>query len=279
MKKAFIILSLGIISSLALSAQAATCCKKQHKKWRSCCVKRESCCIKQVQPQEMTLAAQPASMNSDNDFDFFKQVSGSMALTTNYVFRGISQTTNLPAIQGGLTYTFPIGIYLNLWGSNVKFANRNASIELDTIVGIHKTAGESFTYDINLARYNYPSVSALAYNEMNTVFNYRFFQLGISYSSNVYNAHKAGTYINGGINYQIPQEFAFNLENINIIALLGRYKLGGAAGSSYTDYNIALNKKLSDIYSIGFQWTTTNGQAQNRPYDRDLFIGTASASF
>ena len=202
-----------------------------------------------------------------------------MAFTTNYVFRGISQTSNLPAVQGSLTYTFPIGIYLNMWGSNVKFANSTASIEIDTILGIRRSIGENFTYDINIDRYNYPSQSNLAYNELNTLFNYHFLQAGVSYSSNVYNSHNSGLYINGGINYQIPQKWAFNLKDVSFLALVGRYKLGYAAGNSYTDYNIALNKKLSDIYSLGIQWASTNGQTRNRPYDRDLFIGTVSANF
>lgn len=255
-----------------VSTQAATICKKDPKKHKRYCKTYDD-------KKEITLAAQPESTKTHKEFNFFDNVSGSMALTTNYVFRGLSQTANLPAVQGSLTYTFPVGLYLNAWASNVKFTDSTASIEIDTIIGIRRSIGENFTYDINLDRYNYPGASATAYNELNTLFNYRFLQAGISYSSNVYNSHTAGTYFNGGINYQIPQKFAFNLENVTIIALIGRYDLGGAAGNSYTDYNVALNKKLSDIYSIGFQWASTNGQTRNRPYDRDLFIGTISANF
>ena len=280
MKKAFALLSIGILTSIALSTEAATCCKKHHKKWKTCCIKHDACCVKRTAPsKEMNLAAQPKPITGDPNFNFFERVSGSLAFTTNYVFRGISQTSNLPAVQGGLTYTFPIGIYLNAWGSNVKFTDSTANIEIDTILGIRQSIGDNFTYDINIDRYNYPGASATAYNELNTLFNYRFLQAGVSYSGNVYNAHTSGLYINGGINYQIPQKFVFDLKDVNLIALMGRYKLGGAAGNSYTDYNIALNKKLSDIYSLGFQWASTNGQTRNRPYDRDLFIGTFSANF
>lgn len=280
MKKTFVILTMGALLGASISSQATICCKKHHHKQRVCCMKRRSCCPEPPASQkELTLSAEPQPITRDPNFNFFERVSGSMAFTTNYVFRGISQTNNLPALQGGLTYTFPIGIYLNAWGSNVKFANSTASIEIDTILGIHRTVGENFIYDINIDRYNYPGRSASSYNELNTLFNYRFFQAGVSYSPNVYNTHRSGLYINGGINYHVPEKFAFTLKDVTLIALLGRYKLGAAAGNSYTDYNVALNKKLSDIYSLGVQWASTNGQTRNRPYDRDLFIGTFSANF
>lgn len=272
MKKVSIILSVVFFAATFSSTYASNYCKKSHKKCKRYVCARLQKDLKDEVPKEKSAVVETKN-------DFFSNLSGSMAFTTNYVFRGLSQTENLPAVQGGLTYTFPIGLYLNMWGSNVKFPNTTATIEIDTIAGIHRTVGENFTYDINLARYNYNGASALSYNELNGVFNYYFVQAGFGYSSNVYNAHTSGLYLNGGVNYEIPQKFAFNLQNVTLLALIGRYQLGDNAGPSYTDYNVALNKKLSDIYSIGIQWVSTNGQAQYRPYDRDLFVGTVTATF
>ena len=41
-------------------------------------------------------------------------VSANMALTTNYVWRGMSQTSNAPAIQGGILIIATIIILVNL---------------------------------------------------------------------------------------------------------------------------------------------------------------------
>lgn len=46
--------------------------------------------------------------------------SANVALTTNYIFRGISQTDDGPAIQGGFDYEYtPLGFYIGVWASNV----------------------------------------------------------------------------------------------------------------------------------------------------------------
>lgn len=51
--------------------------------------------------------------------------SGNVALTSEYYFRGISQTGDAPAIQGGFDYEVglgkPVALYLGVWGSNVEF--------------------------------------------------------------------------------------------------------------------------------------------------------------
>ncbi len=293
MKKIISTLSMLLFATTFTSAFASNHCKKHQKCSQKCMTYCKTKHKKHYASATTTMDANnhPVTNNEEHDvsqqipghneqeYDFFSGLSGTMALTTNYVFRGISQTSNLPAVQGGLTYTFPMGIYVNAWSSNVKFTNSTATVELDTILGLHRTVGEDFIYDINIARYNYPGASVIAYNEANSIFNYKFLQFGLSYSSNAYNSGASGTYGEGGINYKIPQKYAFNLQDVGIIALIGRYKLGSAAGNSYTAYNVTLNKKLSDIYTIAIQWASTNGQSQQRPYDRDLVLGSVTANF
>ena len=43
------------------------------------------------------------------------------AATSEYMFRGISQTDDKPAIQLGAGYSFSNGIYVGGWASNVDF--------------------------------------------------------------------------------------------------------------------------------------------------------------
>src|SRR3982751_6029953 len=90
-------------------------------------------------------------------------LTGNFDITTNYVFRGISNSNNNPAFQGGLTYTFlTSGIYFNVWGSNVDFVDaydNQATVEADTIVGISNSINDNWSYDVNFDRYNYPKAS------------------------------------------------------------------------------------------------------------------------
>lgn len=222
-----------------------------------------------------------AAVIDDGRYPWLKNVSGNLAFVTNYIFRGISQTRNLPAIQGGLTYTFPINVYLNLWGSNVQFFDSHgaaATVEFDTIIGYRNTYGDNFAYDLNFGRYNYPGARHANYNELNTVFNYYFLQVGLGYSANVFNTHSSGTYYLGGINYDIPSTWVYGVTDLNLLATIGHYSLPVAAGNSYNDYNIQLSKAFKN-YRIAGQWTSTNGRQHNSPIDGSQLIATLAADF
>ena len=69
----------------------------------------------------------------------FAEISGNVTLASDYVFRGISQTDNQIAIQGGLDYARDNGLYVGTWASSVDptfFDNgRDPQIELDIYAG------------------------------------------------------------------------------------------------------------------------------------------------
>ena len=93
--------------------------------------------------------------------------SANVALATNYLYRGISQSGAKPAIQGGFDYANANGIYIGTWGSSISWlgdeyttgANPagalNAGLELDTYGG-YKGTVEAVSYDVGFLRYNYP---------------------------------------------------------------------------------------------------------------------------
>lgn len=272
MKKALLILSLCVLTHPLQSFADTTGVVKKAKH------KKHHHVVKLKADKASPVMKDTAPLVAENDKSWIDNLSGYLTLASNYMFRGNSQTRNLPAIQGSLNYAFPYGIYANVWGSNVRFVDSTATVEMDTVIGVHNTIGENFTYDVSGARYNYPGARLLNYNELNTVFNYSFLQAGYSYSGNVYNTHTSGSYYNAGVKYDIPSNYAFGLTDLNILALMGHYTLREAAGFSYNDYNIMLTKKIK-IYSFAVQWTNTNGRGKNSPYDGSTFIGQVTANF
>ncbi len=76
-------------------------------------------------------------------------VTANVALTSDYVFRGISLSDNGPAIQGGFDYTTDAW-YAGVWGSNVV-----EGLELDVVGGITPTTGP-VDWDIGFIGYFYP---------------------------------------------------------------------------------------------------------------------------
>jgi uncharacterized protein (TIGR02001 family) len=88
------------------------------------------------------------------------EFSGSAAITTDYRFRGISQTQNDPAIQVGLHLAHSSGLYAGVWGSNIDFGNDAPKLELDPYLGYSYTFEDVNLkpwVDVGVWRYGYPS--------------------------------------------------------------------------------------------------------------------------
>ncbi|HOY78461.1 MAG TPA: TorF family putative porin [Hyphomonadaceae bacterium] len=86
-------------------------------------------------------------------------ISGNVGLTTDYAFRGISQSDESPAIQGGLDASFgDSGFYLGTWASSINFGTGGANMELD-VYGGYKFALGGVNMDVGVLGYLYPSAS------------------------------------------------------------------------------------------------------------------------
>lgn len=93
-------------------------------------------------------------------------VAWNVAVTSDYVFRGFSQTDEDPAIQGGVDVTFGSGFYAGAWASNVDFGD-DTDAEVD-IYGGYRTEAAGFALDFGVIGYLYvnpPSGSDYDYVE------------------------------------------------------------------------------------------------------------------
>lgn len=95
--------------------------------------------------------------------------SGSAAATSDYRFRGITQTQSDPAVQAGFTLAHTSGLYAGAWGSNVSFGSDSPSLELDPYIGYSTTLeaiGSKPVLDVGVWYYNYPGSSDLNWAEL-----------------------------------------------------------------------------------------------------------------
>lgn len=209
---------------------------------------------------------------------------GQLNLTSNYVFRGISQTKNYPAAQGGLSYSEPeTGLYIGAWGSNASFVDddeHTAIIEIDPSIGISKQFGKDIKYDASVTYYYYPGVISSSYPEFNAYLNYHFINTHFAYSNNVYALGKSGTYYNVGFNHVIPSKYFFNMNDVSLLATIGYSHLPKNMGLlSYQDYSVTLRKIIND-FSCSIQWTDTVGGSVDKPaFKNNLFAIMLGRSF
>jgi uncharacterized protein (TIGR02001 family) len=85
-------------------------------------------------------------------------VSGSVAIASDYRFRGVSQSDRQMAIQGGVTVAHDSGLYVGTWGSNLAGWGTfgGANMELDLIGGYKAKLADNTTLDVGLTWYMYP---------------------------------------------------------------------------------------------------------------------------
>lgn len=224
--------------------------------------------------EETYVNTPPANLDS-------KPLVGTFSVTTNYLSEGLSNTNNSPAIQGSMTYTFKkTGIFLNVLGTNSDFIDpqfNHATVEFDTLIGITNKINDAWSYDIYLDRYNYPGASAANYMDFITTLTYKIFTATAYYSSNVYGSHGTGIYLNGAINYGIPEKF-IKFPNITALASLGHYQLPASTGvHSYYNYMLGIQKEIK-AFTLSLQYSNTSG-ANAHPWDGYHVVGTVLFTF
>ena len=85
----------------------------------------------------------------------YAEISANVSLTSNYVWRGVTQTGDEVAVQGGFDYANDSGFYAGVWGSNVSF-NWETDLEaggneLDIYAGFSNDM-----FDVGFIDYRYP---------------------------------------------------------------------------------------------------------------------------
>lgn len=207
-------------------------------------------------------------------------ITYNIGAVSDYVFRGITQTTHAPAIQGGVDYAHASGFYLGAWASNIKWikdsgalASGDAPLELDTYFGVRNAIAGDFGYDVGFIRYNYSlaggPVPVAPYNIADTAeayvaATYKFLSLKYSYGllDGFLTAPgaKGTNYIDLSANYPVADS------GVTIGAHVGKQTFVGAfadnqtaAGTTptYTDYKLSITKDFSG-YAVGLSYTNTN---------------------
>ena len=168
-------------------------------------------------------------------------ISYNVAATSDYVFRGFTQTAGDPAIQGGIDYSHGL-FYVGGWASNVDFAD----YELDLYAGI-KPVYKDFTFDLGAVYYNYNDDS-LDSTEVKAAVSHPFYKgtIGAAYFYNVDFDDTEYYEINGS--YPLTSK-------LSVSGALGEQKLSGV---KYTTENLGLTYAITPVFSVDVRASDTN---------------------
>lgn len=198
--------------------------------------------------------------------------SANVAIVSNYLYRGISQTGANPALQGGFDLAHASGVYVGVWGSSISWLSdagvaTNAGTEIDTYAGYKGTAG-SVGYDVGYLRYNYPGTYAagitnadtdevyagVTYSILTAKFSYSLGDtFGMSKAQGTTYMELNAAYPFGDSGYALGAHYGvqtFKGETADAL------KVGGL-DPSYSDYKLSVTKDFSG-YVLGLAYSSTN---------------------
>ena len=140
-------------------------------------------------------------------------LTGNATLTTDYVWRGSTQTSGDLAMQAGFRLAGENGLYASVWGSSVRFApGSGASSEFDFTVGWGKALSDDWTVDANVLRYQYPSTASdLNWTELNGTVTWKGnYWVSLGHSNEALGYDASGTHAQIGVRF--PVNDAFRIE-------------------------------------------------------------------
>lgn len=225
--------------------------------------------------------------------------SANVALTTDYVFRGFSQTDEGPALQGG--FDVACGkFYAGVWASNLDFGGDLtlggefvdvANIEIDYYGGITPKLGK-FDFDFGVIYYSYPNAfdSFSAVNGLLGELDYWEFKAGVS--TTVLKDVGIGTTVYYSPDYtgEIGDNVVWESTAEKPIAY--GFKVSGTFGSQWGDendggfdyvyWNAGISKDFMEKFTLDVRYwdTDLSGCDTATIFQCDeRVVGTISASF
>ncbi|MBD5804099.1 hypothetical protein AZOA_35420 [Azoarcus sp. Aa7] len=198
-------------------------------------------------------------------------IAANVALVSDYAYRGISQTDEKPALQGGFDYAHSSGLYIGVWGSNVSWLsdlergtdeNSGNSLELDVYAGYKGTMGD-FGYDVGVLQYVYPGEfdsswrSTIGLKNPNTLEGYLGLSwqfLSFKYSNSVTNLFgapdsKGSQYFDLSAAYEVMPGTTLN-------AHYGHQMIAGPV-ESYSDWKVGVSQVVAGV-TLGLHYVDTN---------------------
>jgi len=205
-------------------------------------------------------------------------LSFNLSVTSDYRYRGISQTRLKPALQGGADYAADSGWYVGTWLSTIQWikdAGGDSSVEWDLYGGYKTEIAKGLTLDMGVLQYEYVN------NKLNPSAN----------TFEIYGALSFGP-LTAKLSHSLTNLFGFaDSKNSDYLDVTANFDVGGGvtltpevahqtvhnlAVASYSMYSLTAAKDYA-----GFTWSAmvvgTNANKSAYTYaPSDKFLGKTS---
>lgn len=183
------------------------------------------------------------------------EFSGNVTLTSDYVFRGFTQTDGAPMIQGGFDYADD-SFYVGTWASGVDFGD-GTSTEIDVYAGWTPTVG-AFDLDLGAIYYWYPDAPDNPEQNFVEVYVGASTMIGESLEVGASLAYSPDFYLEVGDAFYWSASAGIPLgESFGLDATIGYSDFSDLNGADYTDWSLGLTTSVEG-FDLDFRYIGTD---------------------
>lgn len=207
------------------------------------------------------------------------KLSYNVGVTSDYVFRGVSQTQEDPAVQGGVDLTYGVG-YVGVWASNVDFGTKDPSAEIDLYAGVRPTVGDT-SLDFGVLYYGYSKDKGGAADTGLGSFSYVEVKAA---ASRAFGPATLGVAAYYSPEYPTKGGSATYFEANAAVPIAPKFTLSGALGrqtikefKDYTTWNVGVSYALTDKLSADLRYFDTDEHSLGKIYDSRVAVSLKAA--
>jgi uncharacterized protein (TIGR02001 family) len=192
------------------------------------------------------------------------EVSGNVALGSDYFFRGIDQAGG-SAISGGFDASFENGVYAGTWASSIDFSG---GVELDYYVGYGGSISDDVSYDVGYTYYGYPQGPETEnFEEFYGSVSFADATVGVALSNDYYASTGSSTYVYVQYGVELSEDYALGFH-------YGTMSADDAANEA-DDYAISLSTEAA---GLGFDLSWIDSSETGGLFADNEFVLTISKS-
>lgn len=182
---------------------------------------------------------------------------GSLAASSDYIYRGVSQTDEGPAFQASVDFGHDSGFYAGAWASNVDFDEPDGiDLELNLYAGWVFEFENDTELDLQLVRYIYPGAKpgyGINYNEFFAAYSFlEHYTATLAYTNNWLNSDENAFY------YHFGASLPLGVHELELRVGAGFNDISSLAGSDYWDFQLGLGRGWG-IFDIDLSYFDTAG--------------------
>ena len=204
-------------------------------------------------------AATPAIADGESRWSSL-DISGYLSVTSDYRFRGVSQSDNSAAVQGAIDVNHKSGLFVGIWASNIDFSSfgdDDTSIEVDLSLGYARSLTELTEVSIKAVYYWYADhdplpgdpeyhywefIAGLSRKLGNTTLS-----LEVAYSPDYFEESGVAWAVIGGLDFPLCKELWFFDGGVRGSGHFGVQAFDEPANPDYTFWDLGVTASIGNF--------------------------------